>query len=180
MDRKIKSGEVEVVKKNKRKVEGKYILTVKFNNFEYKLCPDCNYYKKIMCFTKTVNGFHLKCKDCRTKELKVDYRINIDTQIRHRWYAIKKRSKEFCSKEEFTYFFYNEKCPYTNRTLYDDFINPHKNKLFRLEIDHIKSISEGGSSKIENLRVVPKFINQAKKDATSSEWNEVENYLFKF
>jgi hypothetical protein len=187
MDSLLKSRQAELIKVSERMSKGKYIKTVKYNGEIYKLCPepDCLFYKTLNNFTfiKSHGGYHTKCKKCRNSEWKNKYYNDLDRHIYARWSSIVTRvdtKRERCSLEEFRVFFNNAKCPYTGRTLVEEFNNPNPNKMLQLEIDHIVPVTKGGGSTIDNLHVMPKVINQIKRNSTPAEFRETLNFLSQF
>lgn len=184
MEVKLKNKQAEVIRVNERMSKGKYVKTVKYNDETYKLCPepDCLFYKTLDNFTKTNNGYHTKCKKCRSTEGKDLYRNNLERHIYTRWKAINRRLKpgHQCTFEDFSTFFKTAKCPYTGKTPLEEFNDPHPNVNLRVEIDHIVAVAEGGSSKIENLQVIPKVINSIKRNSTPAQFRETLNFLAQF
>lgn len=189
MNLKIKNKEVEVLKVNERISNGFYVKTVKLNDQSYKLCPGtsdhpCGFYQTLEQFTwiKSSNAYHTLCKTCRRKKTLEKYYTDPKTHIYTRWRAINRsiKKEDKCTLEEFSKFFYEAKCAYTGRTLYEEFIEPTKNPNLRLVIDHIRPVSKGGSSRIENLQVIPKVINVIKQDVSHSEYRETLEFLTKF
>ena len=186
MEIKLKQGEAKLIKVSERKSKkyGVYIKVAELNGVKYKICPSCNFYLTLDRFTKLSNGsYHVKCKACRSTESKQKYYRDIDTHLRIRLHTINKRvkkDKDKCTLQEFREFFFNAKDPFTNRTLYDDWVNPHPNPNLRLEVDHIIPTSEGGGSKPDNLQVVPKFYNALKKDCSSEQLRETLDFIAKF
>lgn len=185
MNLKIKNNEAEVLKTNERMSNGLYIKTVKFDGIVYKICPECKFYHILDRFTwnKSSNNYHPDCKSCRAKKVSQKYNENINDHIRQRMYAINfkvKNTKNKCNLIEFTDFFKTAKCQYTGKSLMDEFLNPNTNPNLQLEIDHIVPVSKGGTSKINNLQVLPKVVNTLKRDCSPSEYRETLNFLSKF
>jgi CRISPR/Cas system Type II protein with McrA/HNH and RuvC-like nuclease domain len=169
MDNKIKNKEANVIKVNERIVNGLYPKVVKYNGKIYLICVSCKHYLTQNRFT----GRHRKCKTCRNNQSRSLRKAEFNVSMRERWRALKQRCDTHCTFEEFLEFANNDKCVFTGRTLKEDFEEPSKNILLRLEVDHIIPKSESKDASIENLQVVPRFWNRLKSTATANDCEEV-------
>src|SRR5690606_33415031 len=127
MEKKIDTNKAELVRRNERAAKnGIYVQTVKYEEEFYKLCPYCLMYQKLDNYTtiKTSGRPHTDCKTCRAKIGSRDYRNKLKANIYAKWQSINRQiiqKKDKCTLDEVDYFFRNEKCVATGKTLLDEF-----------------------------------------------------------
>ncbi|MGP4073793.1 hypothetical protein ACTWQB_14715 [Piscibacillus sp. B03] len=157
--------------------------TISYGSHKYKLCVACGVYRNLNNYTPNAvsqDGKVSICKDCRNQREKGYYQEFIkNTQAR--WSSLKQETGiETCSLDEFREFCKHEKCKITNRTIEQDIENQSINNGLRLWISRKIPVSLGGSSHVDNLEVLPRFISHGVSGLSPAEYSEIkELYLSK-
>lgn len=156
-------------KGNRRSKHTGYKTTlVTYNAKDYLLCNRCGTFKEIETnYLKDKRCKNLNhsttCNSCLAETSRDKQRNDYDRYVYQRYQAILKRSKEYnvecCTQEEFRYMFDTQKELFTGLTIKEAFDMGKGNTL---HVDHIKPISKGGESTINNLRVVNDMYNRMK------------------
>lgn len=167
---KVDSGQAIIkYKGNRASKHTGYISTlVTYNDNDYLLCNKCGIFREIetnyMKDKRCKNLNHsTTCNSCLAESSRYKQRNDYDRYVYQRYQAILKRSKEYnvecCTQEEFRYMCDTQKELLTGLTIKEAFDMGKGNKL---HVDHIKPISKGGESTMNNLRVVNDMYNRMK------------------
>lgn len=182
MEENLKNGKAILIKENqkpsKKNVRSKQ---VELNGAEFKLCTNCLQYQSISQFLFRKEGYYVsQCYSCERLRIHSKYVDDIAYYIKGRLYSLNqkmKNEKDKCTRQEFEKLFYQNKCSFTGRTLFEDWKEPHPNPNFRLTIDHIIPVSKGGTSNPSNLQVIPRAINSLKSDFDYEDFMETIEFL---